>query len=69
MNMQILFSPRFLTRTKPQLVVKPERLEPFPFQEQFTGPLPLCCERPVAEILAERLAESDPANPSPVFIP
>jgi hypothetical protein len=69
MNMQIHFIPRFLTRAKPQLVVKPERLEPFAVQEQFTGPVPLRCERPAAAILAERLAESDPASPSPVFIP
>ena len=69
MNMQILPTPRFLTRTKPQRVVKPESLEPLPLQEQFTGPVPLRRERPVAEILAERLAESNPASTPLVFIP
>jgi hypothetical protein len=69
MDKQIFPNPRLLTRAKPQSVVKPERLEPFAVQEQFTGPVPLCCERPVTEILAERLAESDPASPSPAFIP
>jgi hypothetical protein len=69
MNMQILSKPRFLTRVKPQMLVKPERLEPFPLQEQFTGPVPLRSERPAAEILVERLAESGPNSAPPVFIP
>jgi hypothetical protein len=69
MSMQIFPNPVFLTRTKPQSVVKRECLEPFPFQEQFTGPLPLRLERPAAEILAERLAESCPDSTPPVFIP
>jgi hypothetical protein len=38
-------------------------------QEQFTGPLPARSERPMAEILAERLAKADPDSPTPVFIP
>ena len=38
-------------------------------QEQFSGPLPLRSERPMAEILAERLAEADPDSPCPLFIP
>ena len=38
-------------------------------QEQFTGPLPLRCERPMAEILKERLAQVNPASQCPVFIP
>ena len=36
-------------------------------QEQFIGPLPLRCERPAAELLAERLAEPD-FSPA-LFIP
>jgi hypothetical protein len=69
MNMQFLSIPHRLSRTKPQVAVKPERLEPFPLQEQFTGPAPLRGERPAAEILAERLAESGPDGLSPLFIP
>ena len=38
-------------------------------QEQFIGPLPVRSERPMAEILKERLAEADPASQCPVFIP
>ena len=38
-------------------------------QEQFTGLVPVRNERPMAEILAERLAEANPASPSPLFIP
>jgi hypothetical protein len=69
MSIQILSNPRILTRTKPQLVVKLDCLEPLPFQEQFTGPIPQRLERPAAEILAERLAESGPDDAPPVFIP
>ena len=38
-------------------------------QEQFTGPLPQRSERPMSEILAERLATADPSRPAPVFVP
>ena len=38
-------------------------------QEQFTGPLPMRSERPMAEILKERLAQVNPASQCPVFIP
>jgi hypothetical protein len=69
MNVQLILKPRFLTRTKHQSAVNPKHLEPFPPQEQFSGPVPLHRERPAAEILAERLAEADPASMSPVFIP
>ena len=48
---------------------KPESAQATYQQEQFTGPLPLRSERTMAEILAERLAEADPASPCPVFIP
>jgi hypothetical protein len=56
-------------RTKRAAAAKPERVEAACLQEQFTGPVPARTERPFAEILAERLAETDPASPSPVFIP
>jgi hypothetical protein len=48
---------------------KPQSDQAACLQEQFTGPLPVRSERPMAEILAERLAEADPASPCPVFIP
>jgi hypothetical protein len=69
MNMQILSKLHFLTGANSHSDAKPERREAFPFQEQFTGPLPLRLERPAAEILAERLAESGPDSAPPVFIP
>jgi hypothetical protein len=48
---------------------KPQDAHPGCQQEQFTGPVPVRSERPMAEILAERLAEANPANPGPLFIP
>jgi hypothetical protein len=69
MNVQLILKPRFLTRTKHQSAVNPKHPEPFPLQEQFIGPVPLRRERPAGEILAECLSESDPASPSPVFVP
>ncbi len=49
--------------------LKQEHGETITIQEQFAGPIPLRGERPIAEILAERLAESDlEATPS-VFVP
>jgi hypothetical protein len=69
MAISMLPKPHFLTRTKPCPDGKPECVEPFHLQEEFTGPLPVWSGRPAAELLAERLAESDPASPSPVFIP
>jgi hypothetical protein len=69
MNVQIYPKPRLMPSLKVPEDLKREHGETITMQEQFTGPLPLRCERPAAEILAERLTESDPANPSPVFIP
>jgi hypothetical protein len=69
MTLKVFARPRFLTRKKHPAGSKPERLETSHLQEQFTGPVPLRAERPAAEFLAERLAESDPAGTSPVFIP
>ena len=48
---------------------KPQELRAACLQEQFTGLDPRRNERPMAEILAERLAEADPASPGPLFIP
>ena len=38
-------------------------------QEQFTGQVAARNERPMAEIIKERLAEANPACQCPVFIP
>ena len=38
-------------------------------QEQFTGPVPARCERSMAEILKECLAEAGPSRPGPIFVP
>ena len=48
---------------------KPQQTQAACLQEQFTGPVPLQRERPMSEILAERLAEAVPASPVPLFIP
>ena len=69
MDAQVQPKPRLLTRTRRRRASKPERVEAIPMQEQFTGPLPVGAGRPAAELLAERLAESNPAGTSPVFIP
>ena len=49
--------------------VKPQDVPVVCLQEQFTGPIPARRERPMAEILAERLVEADPSRPVPVFVP
>ncbi|MGB8212755.1 MAG: hypothetical protein WCE68_04265 [Anaerolineales bacterium] len=59
----------FGTRTKPSAQALPERVAAACLQEQFTGPLPLRSERPVAELLRERRAEAGSSSPTPVFIP
>jgi hypothetical protein len=56
-------------RTRPAAGTKPERVEAVGAQEQFSGPVPLRSERPLAEIMHERQAGTDPSSPSPVFIP
>jgi hypothetical protein len=48
---------------------KPQQTQPATLQEQFTGAVPMRYERRMDEILAERLAESNPDSPSPLFIP
>jgi hypothetical protein len=69
MTVKVLPKPGFLTLKKHPADPKPERLETSQLQEQFSGAIPLRTERPAAELLAERLAESDPDSASPVFIP
>ena len=48
---------------------KPQETPATCMQEQFTGQMPVRSERPMSEILAERLAEANPTSPNPVFIP
>jgi hypothetical protein len=59
----------FMTPTPESAATKSHSNEAGCLQEQFTGPMPTRRERPMAEILAERLAEADPDSPCPVFIP
>ena len=58
-----------MTPTLDSATAKPQGVQAGCLQEQFTGPVPARSERPMAEILAERLAEADPDSPCPVFIP
>ena len=68
MNLSIPSTPRVLTRAKDG--AKPERVEGVHLQEQFAGQRPERNERPVADILAERLAESGPvSHVAPLFVP
>jgi hypothetical protein len=76
MNLSIPSTARFLTRTKlgaestPKGHPKPERVEGVHLQEQVAGPRPVCNERPAADVLAERLAESGPVSYiAPIFVP
>jgi hypothetical protein len=69
MNVQINPKPRFMTSLQSLEDLRPEHRETFTMQEQFTGPLPSRSERPAAEILVERLAETTPGITPPVFIP
>jgi hypothetical protein len=85
MNISIPSTARFLTRTKhgaestPKGHPKPERVEGVHLQEQFTGtalsdplkgPAQARTERPAAEVLAERLAESGSVSlAAPMFVP
>jgi len=48
---------------------QPREAQPACLQEQFLGRLPLRGERPMVEILAERMARADSCSPCPVFIP
>ncbi|MFH1524974.1 MAG: hypothetical protein ABIF04_08415 [Chloroflexota bacterium] len=67
MNVSIPSTPRILTQKK---LPKPERVEGVHLQEQVTGLTPECNERPVADILAERLAESGSISHAvPIFVP
>jgi hypothetical protein len=48
---------------------KPLRDQAACLQEQYTVPLPMRNERPMTEILKERLAQVNPASQCPVFVP
>ena len=51
------------------VAAKPLNGQPACMQEQFTGPVPARNERPMADIIKERLTEANPAYQCPVFIP
>jgi hypothetical protein len=69
MNVQIYPKLHFKTLLRSRENLTREHGETLPMQEQFSGSIPLRGERPAADILAERLAEHDPANAAPLFIP
>ena len=69
MTTTVLSKLGFLTPTNHASATDPQIAPAARLQEQFTGSLPLREERTMAEILAERLAKSDPARPAPLFIP
>jgi hypothetical protein len=69
MSVQTKSKPRRLNRTKQPAETLPERDETLHLQEQFSGPVALRGERPVAELLAERLAEAEPGSTALLFIP
>ena len=65
----VLSEPQIISGVQQAAAAKPLQNQAACLQEQFTGPVPVRYERRMAEILAERLAESNPASPSPLFIP
>ena len=69
MTTNVLSELSFLNPTDPEPATDPQIAPAARLQEQFSGSLPLRNERTMAEILAERLAKSDPACPAPVFVP
>jgi hypothetical protein len=69
MNVQIVPKPRLKALLQFREDLTREHGETIGMQEQFTGPIRLRFERPAAEILAERLAESGPDDAPLSFIP
>jgi len=69
MTVSVLPEIGFMTPMQHDAAAKPQSAQAACLQEQFTGPVPVRSERPMAEILAERLAETNPTSPCPVFIP
>jgi hypothetical protein len=59
----------FMTPATPDPDAKPQGAQVGCLQEQFTGLVPARRERPMAEILAERMAGANPASLGPLFIP
>jgi hypothetical protein len=59
----------FLNRIEQAACSHPEDMDSSPAQEQFNGVIPLRNERPVAELLVERLSDADSASTSLLFIP
>ena len=59
----------FLIPSNPASATNPHIVQGICLQEQFTGQIPARSERPMAEILAERLVRADPSRPAPVFVP
>ena len=58
-----------MASTTSDAAAKPQGAQAAFQQEQFTGPVPARCERSMAEILKECLAEAGPSRPAPIFVP
>jgi hypothetical protein len=69
MNIPAIFSSRLLSRRPPLEQIPAQGGDALHLQEQFSGPVPLRGERSAAEVLRERLDESDPAGIAQVFVP
>ena len=69
MNIPAIFSSRLLSRRLPLEQIPVQGGEALHMQEQFSGQIPRRGERPAAEVLRERLAESNPAGSAQVFVP
>lgn len=69
MNIPAIFSSRLLSRRQPLEQIPAQGGEALHLQEQFSGPIPLRGERPVAELLREQMAEADPGGIAQVFVP
>ena len=69
MTTTVIPEPGIMTPENHEAAAKPQHAWAACLQEHFSGPLPLRSERTMAEILAERLAESGPDSPCPMFVP
>jgi hypothetical protein len=67
MSIQSTPLPRLSNHSQPEADPTSERVDRLAMPEQVTGGVPQRTERPFADILAERLAEADPASLS--FVP
>ena len=67
MNRAVILNQKKSRRGRNRVKREPGRVEAFPPQERFSGPVPLRGERPAAELLRERMAEA--GSIPQVFVP